>query len=125
VSYDTLGRGLFTAGCLLGFWSLRDPERQGVRVLAGLCHGLAVFVYPTLIGAVVVCYVLRLGLARGRARRETLAYDLPGLALPLVGMAALFASVGLHRVLGDFRHSRTSSVRHAEPHKLVLLATHE
>jgi hypothetical protein len=125
VSYDTLGCGLFAAGCLLGFLSLREPDRRGTRVLAGLCHGLAVFVYPTLIGAVVVCYVLRLALARGRARRDTLAYDLPALALPLVGMTALFASVGLHRVLGDFRHSRTSSVRHADPHKLVLLATHE
>jgi hypothetical protein len=125
VSYDTLGCGLFTAGCLLGFRSLREPEWRGVRVSAGLCHGLAVFVYPTLIGAAVVCYVLRLALAGGRARRETLAYDLPALALPLVGMAALFASAGLHQVLTDFRRSRTSSVRHADPHKLVLLATHE
>src|SRR5207247_7805005 len=74
LSYNTLGGGLFTAGCFLGFRCLREPERRATRVLAGLCHGLAVFVYPPLVGAVAACYLIRLMPARGLARRYTIAY---------------------------------------------------
>jgi hypothetical protein len=125
LSYDTLGECLFTAGCFLGFASLREPGRRGFRVLGGLCHGLAVFVYPTLLFAVAVCYAVRLLLARGAARRATLVYDLPAIVPPLAGLGALVLAVGPHRVLDDYRASRTASVRHADLHKLAGLAGHE
>jgi hypothetical protein len=125
LSYNTLGSGLFAAGCLLGFQCLLEPERRATRVLAGLSHGLAVFVYPPLIAAVTACYLIRLLLARGRARRDTIGYDLPALALPLAGIAALVASVGPHQIVADYEHSRAGSARHADLHKLGLVAAHE
>ncbi len=125
LSYDTLGGGLFTAGCLLGFGSLREPQRRRLRLLAGVCHGLAVFVYPPLVAAVAVCYLIRLRLAHRRARRETLAIDLPALALPLAGLAALVAGVGVDRFRSDYRQSRTTSLQHWDAHKLVTVAAHE
>ena len=125
LSYNTLGGGLFTAGCLLGFKCLLKPERRADRILAGLCHGLAVFVYPTLIVAVAACYLTRLMLARGPARRSTITYDLPALLLPLAGMGALIAWVGVHQFRSDYQSSRTSSVRKADLHKLVTVAAHE
>ena len=125
LSYNTLGGGLFTAGCFLGFNCLMQPERRGTRILAGLCHGLAVFVYPTLVAAVAACYLIRLRLARGRARRSTIAYDLPALVLPLAGMAALIAWIGAEQFRSDYESSRTSSVRKADLHKLVTIAAHE
>ena len=125
LSYDTLGSGLFTAGCFLGFKCLREQQRRATRILAGLCHGLAVFVYPPLLAAVAAAYLIRLKLARGRARRSTLGWDLPALALPLAGIAALVAAVGPHRFIADYKHSRTSSVKKANLHKLVTIAAHE
>jgi hypothetical protein len=125
LSYNTLGGGLFTAGCFLGFLSLREPERRATRILAGLCLGLAVFVYPPLVVAVATCYLIRFLLARGRARRNAIGYELPALALPVAGVAALFALVGPHQVLSDYKHARTASVRLADLHKLVAVAAHE
>jgi hypothetical protein len=126
LSYNTLGGGLFTSGCFLGLKCLREPERRATRLLAGLCHGLAVFVYPPLIAAVAACYLIRLALSRGRARRYTIGYDLPALALPvLAGIAALVATIGLHQFIADYENSRASSVRKANLHKLVLVAAHE
>jgi hypothetical protein len=125
LSYDTLGGGLFTAGCFLGFACLREPERRWFRLLGGLCHGLAVFAYPPLLLAVAACYLVRLVLAHGPARRATLAFDLPALVLPLAGLGLLVLAVGPHRVLADYRASRTGAVKHADLHKLAGLADHE
>src|SRR6201999_3407457 len=53
VSYDTVGSGLFAAGCLLGFLARRDPR---ARLPAGICLGIAAFAYPPLIaGAIAAC----------------------------------------------------------------------
>ena len=122
LSYNTVGGGLFTAGCLLGFASLREPGRWSLRLLAGLCHGVAVFAYPPLIVGVAACYLVRLGIGR---RKATLALDLPALALPLAGLAAVVAVAGFGRVRADYRHSRTTSVQHFDSHKLVSVAAHE
>ena len=100
LSYNTLGSGLFAAGCLLAY-------RGGTRrlVVAGLCLGLAVFAYPSLVVAVVVAFLVRLALARARWRSEVLAFGLPALGIGLAAMGVVVGSAGLHAVANGYHRS--------------------
>jgi hypothetical protein len=122
VSYDSLGSGLFTAGCLLGFLSRRDPR---VRVPAGLCLGLAAFAYPPLIVAVVCACALRLVVVRGRRLADLLGFVAPALLVPIGGMGALAAAFGLHRIVDDYRLSAANLGEAGGIPKLRQIATHE
>jgi hypothetical protein len=102
VSYDSLGAGLFTAGSLLGYASLRQAR---ARPWAGLCLGLAAFAYPPLVLAVAVGCGVRLGLLPRARRQEALQVTLPALAIPAAGFAGLAAIAGPHRILADYRRS--------------------
>ena len=123
LSYNTLGSGLFGAGCFLAFQGVREPERRLVRVLAGLSLGLAVFAYQPL--AIAVAAVCAAGVAftpRGR-RRALLAYETPALLLPLAVAAALVGSAGLETFRADVR--ARSSIDDSVGRRLYDLAVHE
>jgi hypothetical protein len=47
LNYNSLGNGLFAAGCFLGVADLRSHRRRYV-LLAGVAHGVAMFCYPPL-----------------------------------------------------------------------------
>ncbi|HZR92114.1 MAG TPA: hypothetical protein VFA44_06860 [Gaiellaceae bacterium] len=103
LSYNTLGGGLFAAGCFLGL-----PEVAGSRrltaLLAGVAHGLAVFAYPPLAIPVLVFLVAR-AVATGGARRDALRCWVPALVLPGAALAALVARAGVDQVVSDYRRS--------------------
>jgi hypothetical protein len=125
LSYNTLGSGLFTAGCLLGYLALeREPSRAWLA-LAGVCHGLAVFAYPSLVVAVAACFVLRLALAPQRWRRESVGYALPALAVGGAAMGAVVAVAGLHHVVGGYRRSSDYLGHAASAGKLVDVLHHQ
>jgi hypothetical protein len=102
LSYNTLGSGLFTAGCLLAFW---PGARLRWLVVAGLCHGLAVFAYPSLVVAVAVAFAARLAFAPERWRREVLAFGLPALGAAVAAWGAVVGSAGLHAVATGYHRS--------------------
>lgn len=64
ISYNTMGSGFLTVGCFLGALG----SRRLAWGLAGLAHGLAILVYPTL-GPVAVLFPIVLLLAEDRSRR--------------------------------------------------------
>jgi len=105
LSYNTLGSGLFTAGCMLGYRSLAPRSRVWWLVAAGLCHGLAVFAYPSLAVAVIAAFAARLALELPRWRREIVAFALPSLAVFGVAMGSVAASAGVHSVAEGYRRS--------------------
>jgi hypothetical protein len=105
LSYNSLGSGLFTAGCLLGFRSLAPHVGMGWLAAAGLCSGLAVFAYPSLVVAVAAAFVIRIGLEPPRWRREIVAFGLPALAVFGVAMGSVLGSAGLHAVVDGYRRS--------------------
>jgi hypothetical protein len=105
LSYNTLGSGLFTAGCLLGFRSLAPQSSSWWLVVAGLCHGVAVFAYPSLAVAVVTAFAGRLVLEPPRWRREILAFGVPSLSVIGVAMGVLVGSAGVHAVADGYRRS--------------------
>lgn len=105
LSYNTLGSGLFTAGCLLAFCALAPQSSSGWLVVAGLCHGFAVFAYPSLAVAVVTAFSVRLVLEPPRWRREILAFGLPSLFVFGVAMGLVAGSAGLHSVAEGYRRS--------------------
>ena len=105
LSYNTLGGGLFTAGCLLGYLSLEPETNAAWLVVAGVCSGLAVFAYPSLIVAVVLCFALRLALAPSRWRREIVGFGLPALVVGCAAMGAVVGVAGLHNVVAGYRRS--------------------
>jgi hypothetical protein len=105
LSYNTLGSGLFTAGCLLAFRSLVPRAGAGWLVVAGLCSGLAVFAYPSLVVAVIAAFAIRIGLEPPRWRREIVAFGLPALVVAGVAMAAVLGSAGFHAVVDGYRRS--------------------
>ena len=104
LSYNTLGSGLFTAGCLS-----RSAHSAAVEhlwlVVAGLCHGFAVFAYPLLAVAVVTAFTGRLVLEPQRWRRETLAFGLPSLCVFGVAMGVVSGSAGVHSVAEGYGRS--------------------
>jgi len=102
LSYNTLGSGLFTAGCLLAY---RPASRRAWLVVAGACHGLAVFAYPSLAVPVAVAFLLRLALAPGRWRREVVAFGLPALGVAAAAMGVVVGSAGLHAVVTGYHRS--------------------
>lgn len=105
LSYNTLGSGLFTVGCLLAFRSLAPRSSTAWLVVAGVCHGLAVFAYPSLVVAVVAAFAARLVLEPARWRREILAFGLPALGVFGVAMGAVVGSAGVHSVAEGYRRS--------------------
>jgi hypothetical protein len=105
LSYNTLGSGLFTAGCMLGFRSLAQRSSFWWLVVAGLCHGLAVFAYPSLAVAVVAAFAARLALEPGRWRREAVAFGAPALCVFAVAMGVVVGSAGVHAVADGYRRS--------------------
>jgi hypothetical protein len=66
LSYDSLGSGFFTAGCLLGFRALAGDAGAPHALGAGVCLGLAAFAYQPLLVPAVCCSVIwaMLGLPR-------------------------------------------------------------
>jgi hypothetical protein len=106
LSYNTLGSGLFTAGCMLGFRSLTPRSSFGWLVVAGLCHGLAVFAYPSLAVAVIAAFAARLAVEPGRWRREILAFGAPALGVFAVAMAGVVGSAGFDAVADGYRRSQ-------------------
>jgi hypothetical protein len=105
LSYNTLGSGLITAGSLLGFRSLAPRAGAGWLVAAGICSGLAVFAYPSLVVAVVVGFAVRIALEPVRWRREVAAFGLPAFAVFAVAMGSVLGSAGIHAVLDGYRRS--------------------
>jgi hypothetical protein len=105
LGYNSLGSGLFTAGCVLGFRSLTRRSSALWLVAAGLCHGLAVFAYPSLAVAVATAFVLRIVLEPPRWRREAAAFAAPALGVFLVGMGSVTAVAGVHAVAEGYRRS--------------------
>jgi hypothetical protein len=88
--YNTLGNGLFTAGCFLGFAYLQN-RRPRYLLLAGLTHGLAIFSYPTLAIPVAV-YGIAFYFLSGRRRSSVIAYS---------GVVAFFGMAWLAVLLND------------------------
>jgi hypothetical protein len=100
LSYNTLGSGLFTAGLLLAY-----RGRGRWVVVAGVCHGLAVFAYPSLAVPVAVAFLARLALARSRWRGEVLEFGLPALGVAVAAMGAVVGSAGVHAVVTGYHRS--------------------
>ena len=96
LSYNTLGSGLFTAGCMLGFRSLEPRASHWWLVAAGICHGLAVFAYPTLGIAVAAAFAARIALESPRWRREIVAFGVPWLAVVGISIGMVAGSAGTH-----------------------------
>lgn len=125
LSYNTLGSGLFTAGCLLAFRSLAQRSGACWLVVAGVCHGLAVFAYPSLAVAVVAAFAGRLVLEPARWRREILAFGPPALGVFVVAMAAVVGSAGVDAVADGYRRSSTYLGHSRSPGKLLDVLQHQ
>lgn len=125
LSYNTLGSGLFTAGCLLAFRSLAPHSGNGLRAVAGLCHGLAVFAYPSLAVAVATAFAGRLVLEPRRWRHEILVFGLSALGVFGVAMGTVVGSAGVHAVADGYRRSAKYLGHSQSPGKLVDVVQHQ
>ncbi len=93
-SYNFLGSSLFALGLYLGW----DASKRTVlrNVVVGSAHGLAAFVYPSLVVAAAVYFCFLMVTSRQRLRE--------GAAYALSGTAIVFALLGFHRVaVSDLR----------------------
>jgi len=125
LSYNTLGTGLFTAGCFLGLRSLPPRSSSWWLVAAAVCHGFAVFAYPSLAVAVVAAFAGRLVLEPARWRREILAFGLPALAIFGAAMGTVLGSAGVHAVADGYRRSSTYLGHSRSPGKLLDVVQHQ
>ena len=125
LSYNTLGGGLLTAGCMLGYRSLAPRSSSRWLVVAGVCHGLAVFAYPSLAMAVVAGFAARLALDPPRWRREVVAFGLPSLAVFGVAMGVVVGSAGVHAVADGYRRSSRYLGHSSSAGKLAEVFDHQ
>jgi hypothetical protein len=96
LSYNTLGSGLFVAGCFLGLRFLAT-RRPLFAALAGLVHGLAVVAYPTILVPAFFYGGVVARMSRGHDRRFVALYALAGL-VPLALLAATVVRAGIGNV---------------------------
>jgi hypothetical protein len=101
LSYNTVGGGLFAAGLLLAY----VPSGRAWLVVAGVCHGFAVFAYPSLAVPVIACFALRIALEPARWRRELAAYGVPAFVVAAAAFGSILAEAGLHDVVTGYRRS--------------------
>jgi hypothetical protein len=101
LSYNTIGGGLFAAGLLLSY----APSGRVWLVVAGVCHGLAVFAYPSLVVAVIACFALRIALDPGRWRPELVAYGVPAFVVGASAFGSILAEAGWHDVVTGYHRS--------------------
>jgi hypothetical protein len=121
LSYNTLGSGLFTAGCLLAFlW-----VHRGRAFLAAVSLALAAFAYLPLLGAVAVVCVAGFRFVGRIGRARWVAASAVALGLPVAAMAVLADRAGVHTVVADYRNSAKSFGQGGGPHKLVEIAAYE
>jgi hypothetical protein len=104
LSYNNLASGFFVAGCFIGLRSLVMRERASV-VAAGVAHGLAIFVYPTLVLPVLVYLSILVALGNRPGRRSLFFYTAGGL-IPLAALVAVFAHAGLDNVRDVYSNAR-------------------
>lgn len=64
LSYNTLGIGFLTMGLFLGSWVFLKDKSHYYLSLAGLCHGLAVIAYPSLVIAALLYAVILILLSK-------------------------------------------------------------
>ncbi|HEX3455339.1 MAG TPA: hypothetical protein VHS03_11985 [Gaiellaceae bacterium] len=101
LSYNTIGGGLFAAGLVLAYC----PSGRAWLVVAGVCHGLAVFAYPSLAVAVIVCFGLRIALEPVRWRRELVAYGVPAFVVAAAAFGSVLAEAGWHNLVTGYHRS--------------------
>lgn len=101
LSYNTLGKGLFTIGLFFGLIRLYLEKASPYLFLAGIVHGLAVFSYPTLGAAVFVFFLCLFFLIPAHKVRLSFIY-LCGCLLPLLCIYLL-----LDAKIEDYIHSFT------------------
>jgi hypothetical protein len=105
LSYNTLGGGLFTVGCVLAYLPLTQRASAGWLVGAGLCSGLAVFAYPSLVVAVVVAFGLRVLVAPTRWRTELLGFGVPTFLVAAATIGSVLAVAGFDAVVDGYHRS--------------------
>jgi hypothetical protein len=101
LSYNTIGGGLLAAGLVLAYF----PSGRAWLVVAGVCHGLAVFAYPSLAVAVIVCFGVRIALEPARWRRELVAYGVPAFVVAAAAFGSVLADAGWHNLVTGYRRS--------------------
>jgi putative flippase GtrA len=97
LNYNTLASGFLTLGVVLGLWTILHGRSRRYLAAAGLCHGVAVFVYPTLIVAVPL-WALAAALVSPGRRRAAWAYVAGAGAAGAAG-AILLVSFGVGNVM--------------------------
>jgi hypothetical protein len=125
LSYDTLGGGFFTAGTLLVFLGVAEPDRRLTPALAAASHALAAFAYPPLLIAIAVVHAVAIGAASGPSRRRGAVFGIAAILVPVAALGALVTSAGIDTVSADYRHSATYLGQAGGPGKLVSIAAHE
>ena len=95
-SYNNLGNGFLVAGIFLGLRYFATRERWWLAA-AGVAHGLAVFVYPTLLLPALV-FVSTLSLMRRDLSLRVLAGYVGPALVPIAVLGGIVISAGYHNV---------------------------
>jgi putative flippase GtrA len=109
LNYNTLASGFLTLGVVLGLWTILHGRSHWYMVAAGVCHGVAVFVFPTLI-VIVPLYAIAAALVSAGRRRAAWAYVAGAGAAGAAG-AIVLVSFGVGNVLRSVRFQLADAKR--------------
>lgn len=114
-SYNTLSYSLFTLGCITAIGIIFNNDRPYYFLLSGLCHGLAVLAYPTilipsLIFLIIIVFIKKL--------KAFFYYVLGGLLIAGVLLPLVFQA-GPDNLVGVYTYFRSFGVQGGSVDKLI------
>ncbi len=103
LSYNTLGSGFFTIGCLLGMRVILCNKEPRYLFFSGLFHGLTVLSYPSMLIPCISFIVILTFLVPTKRSRSFLSYCF-GALMVAVFLTILVVNAGLDNVLVSFAY---------------------
>lgn len=105
LSYNTLGGGLFTAGCFFGLWLIWNRKNPYYLFISGLLHGLAIISYPTLLIPSALFILILLFLSPVKKMPAFLGFCTGGALVALLLLLPLFIRAGTANLKAVFDHA--------------------
>lgn len=107
LSYNTLGCGFFTIGCVSGVWTIIKQKKCVYFSLSGLFNGLAIFAYPTML--VPVLFFMGSIIIFSAEKYKTLVFYCLGSLCAIIAFIPLILNAGLDNIINNYIYA--SSLR--------------
>jgi hypothetical protein len=118
LSYNTLGCGLFTIGCISGVWIIINNKRGYFFTISGLFHALAILAYPTVL--VPVLFFIGSMLIFSIRKLNTFFYYGLGAVLAVAPLLPILFNAGLDNLIGVYTYVHSIGAQGGDVNKIIM-----